>query len=238
MFDANQPEYVYHLYHINLKKYTIEIYIYILICIYLYMQLSDQQISLEYIYIYQQIFVLIYNKWHISIFPVSTLWLYIIFVYICRANIIILANDKATNIFIKLINWVGALETGNGIYEPVEQVPTWKECTDQVYTQGNLFEILLNQPEINRKMVNTIWFKVDLMRFREKKLCVRRVHRTVSVSGSCKTTGLVPMQNICIFRAFLKAKPQSGRGGKSYEVVRETSFRNIIVEMIIIWWSC
>ena len=61
-------------------------------------------------------------------------------------------------------------------------------------TQRNLFEILLNQPEIrlylqisdwfgtkwtsvwfqiNRKMVNTIWFLVDLIIFREKKkFCV------------------------------------------------------------------
>ena len=60
--------------------------------------------------------------------------------------------------------------------------------TQRLYRRRNLFEILLNQPEIklyspfsdwfgtkqtsiwckiNRKMVNTIWFRVDLIRFRK-----------------------------------------------------------------------
>ena len=64
-----------------------------------------------------------------------------------------------------------------------------KKC----YTNRSLFEILLNKTEIrlylpffdwfgtkwtsvwiqiNRKMVNTIWFRVDLIRFRKKILCV------------------------------------------------------------------
>ena len=40
--------------------------------------------------------------------------------------------------------------------------------TRGMYTKENLFEILLNQTEINRKIVNTIWFRFDLIRF----LCV------------------------------------------------------------------
>ena len=67
-------------------------------------------------------------------------------------------------------------------------------------TQRNLFEILLNQPEIwsylpfsdwfgskrtsvrvriNRKMVNTIWFRVYLIRFRKYFSVCRQVHQTV-----------------------------------------------------------
>ena len=63
------------------------------------------------------------------------------------------------------------------------------------YTQRNIFEILLNQPEIrlylpfsewfgrmsvwiqiNRCMVNTIWFRVDLVRFGKYfSVCIRLV---------------------------------------------------------------
>ena len=63
----------------------------------------------------------------------------------------------------------------------------------QCYTQRNIFEILLNQTEIrlyipfsdwfeakrtsvwfqiNRKMLNKIWFLFDLIRFRKKIVCV------------------------------------------------------------------
>ena len=50
---------------------------------------------------------------------------------------------------------------------------SWRNLLHQDPTRRDFFlEIILNQPEIHRKMVNTIWFRVDLIWFREKKICV------------------------------------------------------------------
>ena len=69
--------------------------------------------------------------------------------------------------------------------------PALPRC--KIYTQRNLFQVLLNQTEIrlylpfsdwfgakrtsvriqiNRKMVNTIWFQVNLLNFKKISLCV------------------------------------------------------------------
>ena len=39
--------------------------------------------------------------------------------------------------------------------------------SEYTYTQWNLFKIFLNKIEINRKMVNTIWFLFDLVKSRK-----------------------------------------------------------------------
>ena len=72
----------------------------------------------------------------------------------------------------------------------------WHSFYSSMHTQRNLFEISLNQAEIklylpflnsfeakrtsiwfqiNRKIVNTIWFRLDLIRFRKKNQCVRDI---------------------------------------------------------------
>ena len=78
----------------------------------------------------------------------------------------------------------------------------------EAYTQRNIFEFLLNQPEIRlylpfsdwfgskrtsvwikiiRKMVTTIWFQVDLIRFRKDLSVCSSISRVFSPIGCPKT---------------------------------------------------
>ena len=80
------------------------------------------------------------------------------------------------------------------------------ECWARLYTQRSLFKTILNQPEIrlylpffdwfgskrttvwipiNRKMVNTIWFRLDLIRFRKDFSVCRFSQERTSESINC-----------------------------------------------------
>ena len=91
--------------------------------------------------------------------------------------------------------------------KPVRRCTTLRRVWEMVwyYAQKNIYEILLNRPEIrlylsfsdgfgskrtfvsiqiNRKMVNTIWFRFDLIRFRKKFAACARICILAAVSGT------------------------------------------------------
>ena len=64
-----------------------------------------------------------------------------------------------------------------------------------ICTQRNLFEILLNQTEINGAMVNTIWFLFDWIRFRKKfSVCTHMSEwQKLAMMGNFAGAGSTPM---------------------------------------------
>ena len=96
----------------------------------------------------------------------------------------------------------------------------------RAYTQRNIFQILFNQPEIklylpctdwfgtkrtsvwikiNRKMVNTTWFRVNLIRFLKKCLCVYWARRNDKTFNQA-TQLLGKKKLLQLFAAFRRRK--------------------------------